>query len=219
MARTIFREKFRSMRLAMLAATVFAAALAIGAYLLVQILANGYIKNNYILEENKLVREKEYAEELQKYVNDNSLSSEDVAILAEWAQSNRYLYVMIHKDDELLFEEDDDKKAVPPILKVLLYVCSVLAAAVLLAVAAWECADEILALTAEDQIMTVTVEENATIHPLEIKKSASPDKREVKKYTVLDKAELSRGNGGIVCMCEEPMPIDDKNCFIPSNLI
>lgn len=65
----------------------------------------------------------------------------------------------------------------------------------------------------------VFVEENATIHPLEIKKSASPDKREVKKYTVLDKAELSRGNGGIVCMCEEPMPIDDKNCFIPSNLI
>ena len=65
----------------------------------------------------------------------------------------------------------------------------------------------------------VFVEENAIIHPLEIKKSATPDKREVKKYAVLDKAALTRGNGGIVCMCEEPMPIDDKNCFIPSNLI
>lgn len=65
----------------------------------------------------------------------------------------------------------------------------------------------------------VFVEENNIVHPLEIKKSASPDKREIKKYSVLDKAELDRGSGGIVCMCEEPIPIDDKNCFIPSNLI
>lgn len=65
----------------------------------------------------------------------------------------------------------------------------------------------------------VFVEENAIVHPLEIKKSANPDKREVKKYSVLDKAQLERGNGGIVCMCEQPIPIDDKNCFIPSNLI
>jgi len=65
----------------------------------------------------------------------------------------------------------------------------------------------------------VFVEENNVVHPLEIKKSAAPDKREVKKYSVLDKAELDRGTGGIVCMCEEPIPIDEKNCFIPSNLI
>ena len=65
----------------------------------------------------------------------------------------------------------------------------------------------------------IFVEENGVVHPLEIKKSANPDKREVKKYSVLDKAQLERGNGGIVCMCEQPIPIDDKNCFIPSNLI
>ncbi len=63
------------------------------------------------------------------------------------------------------------------------------------------------------------VEENSIIHPLEIKKSANPDRREIKKYDVLDKAELTCGAGGIVCMCEEPIPIDNKNCFIPSNLI
>lgn len=65
----------------------------------------------------------------------------------------------------------------------------------------------------------VFVEENNVIHPLEIKKSAAPDRREVKKYSVIDKASLNRGNGGIVCMCEEPIPIDEDNCFIPSNLI
>lgn len=63
------------------------------------------------------------------------------------------------------------------------------------------------------------VEENGVIHPLEIKKSASPDRREVKKYSVIGKASLARGNGGIICMCEEPIPIDAENCFIPSNLI
>lgn len=63
------------------------------------------------------------------------------------------------------------------------------------------------------------VEQNGVIHPLEIKKSANPDRREVKKYELLDKAKLARGDGGIVCMCEEAIPIDQKNCFIPCNLL
>ena len=41
----------------------------------------------------------------------------------------------------------------------------------------------------------VFVEENNVIHPLEIKKSSSPDRREVKKYSVIDKTSLNRGNG------------------------
>ena len=61
--------------------------------------------------------------------------------------------------------------------------------------------------------INVFVEENNVIHPLEIKKSAAPDRREVKKYNVIDKASLKRGNGGIICMCEEPIPIDSDNCF------
>lgn len=65
----------------------------------------------------------------------------------------------------------------------------------------------------------VFVEKNGVIHPLEIKKSANPDRREVKKYELLDKVNLERGSGGIVCMCEEVIPIDTKNCFIPCNLI
>ena len=65
----------------------------------------------------------------------------------------------------------------------------------------------------------VIVEENGYVHPLEIKKAASPDRREVKKYEVLDKTSLQRGSGGIICMCEEVIPIDQKNCFIPCSLI
>lgn len=65
----------------------------------------------------------------------------------------------------------------------------------------------------------VFVEKNGMIHPLEIKKSGNPNRREVKKYELLDKLKTERGSGGIICMCEEVMPIDAKNCFIPCNLI
>src|SRR5699024_2158751 len=69
------------------------------------------------------------------------------------------------------------------------------------------------------QDIDVIVEENVVVYPLEIKKSANPDRREIKKYAVFDKTALMRGSGGIVCMCEEVIPIDQKNCFIPCNLI
>ncbi len=65
----------------------------------------------------------------------------------------------------------------------------------------------------------VFIELNGSVHPLEIKKSASPNRKEVNKYSLLDKASIPRGNGGIVCMCEDLLPIDEKNSFIPSRLI
>lgn len=65
----------------------------------------------------------------------------------------------------------------------------------------------------------VLVEENGVLHPLEIKKSANPDRREIKKFALFDKTKLGRGSGGIICMCEEVLPIDAQNCFIPCNLI
>lgn len=61
----------------------------------------------------------------------------------------------------------------------------------------------------------VIVEENGQVHPLEFKKSARPDRREIKKNQVLDRTALVRGSGGIICMCGEVMPIDQKNSFIP----
>ena len=65
----------------------------------------------------------------------------------------------------------------------------------------------------------VVVEENGVVHPLEIKKSAAPNPRDVKKFRVLDGAGAKRSAGGIVCMCDAPVPIDAENCFIPSNVI
>lgn len=65
----------------------------------------------------------------------------------------------------------------------------------------------------------VFVEENGMIHPLEIKKSANPDKREVKKFDIIGKTSVKQGPGGIICMYPRPFPIDRDNLLIPSNLI
>lgn len=65
----------------------------------------------------------------------------------------------------------------------------------------------------------VLIEENGRIHPLEIKKSANPNRREIKKYEVLEKTAMQTGAGGIICMCEEVIPINSRNSFIPCNLI
>ena len=65
----------------------------------------------------------------------------------------------------------------------------------------------------------IFIEENNLIHPLEVKKSANPDRREIKKFSILQKASVETGAGGIICMCEETMPIDGLNCFIPCNII
>ena len=65
----------------------------------------------------------------------------------------------------------------------------------------------------------VFAEENGKIHPLEIKKSANPDKKEVKKFDVIEKTTLEKGKGGVICMFPQPFPIDRDNSLIPSNLI
>ena len=65
----------------------------------------------------------------------------------------------------------------------------------------------------------IFVEENGRIHPLEIKKSASPEKKEVRKFNVIEKTSLKRSGGGIICMFPTPFPIDAENSLIPSNLI
>jgi predicted AAA+ superfamily ATPase len=65
----------------------------------------------------------------------------------------------------------------------------------------------------------IFVERGNLIHPLEIKKSANPNRREINKFDVLGKTSVKQGRGGIICMCEEVIPIDADNCFIPCNLI
>ena len=65
----------------------------------------------------------------------------------------------------------------------------------------------------------IFLEIGGKIHPLEIKLSASPDRREIKKYSILDANSIPRGNGGIICMSPTVIPIDENNYYIPINII
>jgi len=69
--------------------------------------------------------------------------------------------------------------------------------------------------------------ENGAIYPIEIKKSASPGKDAIKHFGVLEPVtepekfgELSQtkmkiGNGAVICMANDLLPIDAKNWYVP----
>ena len=65
----------------------------------------------------------------------------------------------------------------------------------------------------------IVLEENGTLHPLEIKRSSNPGKKATSSFHLLEKSSLKIGEGGIICMAEKPFPLDEKNNIIPCNII
>lgn len=60
---------------------------------------------------------------------------------------------------------------------------------------------------------------NNKVYPIEIKKSSNPGKDAIKNFNVLEKFGMEIGNGGVICMKTEMLPIDEKNNYIPIELI
>lgn len=65
----------------------------------------------------------------------------------------------------------------------------------------------------------LVIEDGDVLHPLEIKKGSAPDKRLVKTFGVLAGTTKQVGKGGVICMTQTPFPIDENNCYIPSNIL
>lgn len=65
----------------------------------------------------------------------------------------------------------------------------------------------------------LVVEQDRALHPLEVKKSASPTSADAVRFKLLDPSGLDRGPGGIVCMCESPYPLTTTDSLIPSNIL
>ena len=63
------------------------------------------------------------------------------------------------------------------------------------------------------------IEEAGILHPVEIKKSASPDKSAVKSFPVLKDGERTVGNGAVFCMSDAVLPVTETNFIVPSNII
>lgn len=59
------------------------------------------------------------------------------------------------------------------------------------------------------------IEGDGELCPLEIKKTAMPDKRLTNVFTVIDKSPLQRGTGAVLCMAEKLGAFDRDNLIVP----
>lgn len=63
------------------------------------------------------------------------------------------------------------------------------------------------------------LEMDGKIHPMEIKKSASPDSRIIRVFDVIDRGGLDRGTGAVLCMAEKLSVFDSQNLIVPIGLV
>lgn len=61
----------------------------------------------------------------------------------------------------------------------------------------------------------VIMEGDGKLCPLEIKKTATPDKRIIKTFGVIDKSPLQLGTGAVLCMAEQFGAFDKDNLIVP----
>lgn len=62
----------------------------------------------------------------------------------------------------------------------------------------------------------ILIEQNGVLYPVEIKKTANPGKEHIKNFLVLEKIkDVTIGTGGIICMYDKSVRINDKNVTIP----
>jgi hypothetical protein len=60
---------------------------------------------------------------------------------------------------------------------------------------------------------------DGTLHPLEVKRSATPQRSWVGTMASLKKRQLPVGEGGVVCLCPEYLPLAEGVYAVPVGLI
>lgn len=94
-----------SLRTKMLFFILIGAIASVGIYISVNLIFTTVVDTYYNSDEARLERQEKYLADLQRYVTENELSSEDTPDLVKWVKNNRYIYLLIYKDDEPLFSE------------------------------------------------------------------------------------------------------------------
>ncbi len=67
----------------------------------------------------------------------------------------------------------------------------------------------------ESNEIDIVLENDGSLHPLEIKRSVNPGSELIGTFNLLDKASVSRGKGAILCMRPELTAINTDNYVIP----
>ena len=65
----------------------------------------------------------------------------------------------------------------------------------------------------------LVVEADGALHPIEIKKTASPNRTMVKNFGVLDRSSVPRGMGAVICAAEKVGALDGETLVIPAGLL
>ncbi|NLY76185.1 MAG: DUF4143 domain-containing protein [Firmicutes bacterium] len=60
------------------------------------------------------------------------------------------------------------------------------------------------------------IEQNGAVYPVEIKKTSNPGKKYIANFAALEKIKgLTVGAGGVICMYEKSVHLNDKSVTIP----
>ncbi len=59
------------------------------------------------------------------------------------------------------------------------------------------------------------LEQDGMLYPIEIKKTAHPEKRMTASFALLDKADKKRGTGAVICMSEQLGALDQNTLIVP----
>lgn len=63
------------------------------------------------------------------------------------------------------------------------------------------------------------MEGDGRLHPIEIKKTATPEKKMISNFSVIEKSPLQRGTGAVLCLSEKLGAFDKENLIVPIGLI
>jgi predicted AAA+ superfamily ATPase len=67
----------------------------------------------------------------------------------------------------------------------------------------------------DNKEIDIVIESDGELHPIEIKKTASPSAELADSFKVLDKAKLNRGVGAVICTKRELSAIDRSTMIVP----
>jgi predicted AAA+ superfamily ATPase len=68
----------------------------------------------------------------------------------------------------------------------------------------------------EDKEIDFIIEKNNTLYPIEVKKTSSPDKYDLKNFSLLKKFKSKKiGTGAVVCLYPEIIPLSEDVISFP----
>ena len=102
------RDVVSSLRVRFALWILLGSALAVASYLICYNATYFYVNNVYTSEEERIERELAYVEDLQDFITARGITSDRVDEISDWARQNRFVYLLIYKDDEIIFQPDDD---------------------------------------------------------------------------------------------------------------